>query len=123
MSTDPSASSRASVPAHAGPGSVDRRAAPRISALREGRLLTVGGLGPEVLIVDVSATGALVRLRAPLTLPQDVVLIDRRQAVAHRAVVVRRNELDVGLRFLKTQGLTGPVPPALEAAKAWCREA
>ena len=114
-------SPRDSVPAHPGPGSVERRAAPRISALREGRLMTVEGLGPLVLIVDVSATGALVRLRSPVTLPQDVVLLDRLTVMAHRAIVVRRQELDVGLRFIRSQSLGGATPPALSAAKAWMR--
>ena len=112
-------SPRDTVPAHPGPGGAERRAAPRTSALREGRLMTVAGLGPVVLIVDVSATGALVRLRSPLTLPQDVVLLDRLTMMAHRATVVRRQELDVGLRFIRSQSLGAQTPPALAAAKAW----
>jgi hypothetical protein len=102
-------------------GGAERRASTRHAALREGRVMTVEGLGPAVLIVDISSGGALIRLRAPLELPQDLVLIDRATAFAHRASVVRRQELDVGLRFLRSQSLAGAVPPALEPARAWCR--
>ena len=107
------------VPEHPETGGKERRAAPRASALREGRLMTVQGLGPIVLIVDLSVTGALVRMRTSLTLPQDVVLLDRLTMMAHRATVVRRQELDLGLRFIRSQSLSGQTPPALAAAKAW----
>ena len=78
------------------------------------------GLGPEVLIVDLSASGALIRLRAPTKLSLDLVLVDRKTAMAHRSVIARRQELEVGLRFLRSLSLLGDVPAALEPAKAWC---
>ena len=102
------------------PPAAERRGAPRLVTLREGRLVLPDRMGPEVLIVDLSSTGALIRLRALDKLPLDLVLVDRKTRMAHRSVVARRQELEVGLRFLRSMSLAGAVPAPLEAAKAWC---
>ena len=105
------------------PGSlsgVDRRVAPRVSALRDGQAFRPDGLAAALLIVDLSDTGARLRMRGGLVLPDDFVLADPHTWTAHRAQVVWRRDAEVGVRLLRSQSLRGVVPGALQPAKAFC---
>ena len=99
---------------------VDRRAAPRSGVMREGQAFRPDGLAAPVLIVDLSESGARLRVRGGVCLPPDFVLADARTWLAHRAQVVWRKDAEVGVRLLRAQDLRGVIPAALLPAKRFC---
>jgi hypothetical protein len=86
-------------PAEAAAAAPERRAARRRRVrLRVGRALDVAGrFLCEATIVDLSETGALLRLSDPCRLPDALVLYDEAGARLARARVVRREAAAVAL--------------------------
>lgn len=101
-------------------GAADRRLNPRLPSLHPGRLFMPDGAGLDVVIVDLSASGARVRLRRMAGVPTDLVLADRTTMIAHRASVVWSRDAELGLRLTRSLSLKGAVPEPLQAARAWC---
>lgn len=101
----------------------DRRAHQRTTVMRDGQAFRPDGLAASVLIVDISAGGARIRVRGGHALPDDFVLADPHTFQAHRCTVAWRRDAEVGVRFLRSHNLRGVVPGALQPAKAFCLRA
>ena len=100
--------------------SLDRRALPRVSVMRDGRVFRPDGLDASVLIVDLSDSGARLRPRGAEGLPDLFVLADPATFLAHQAQVIWRRDGEMGVRLLRSQSLKGVVPGAFLGAKAFC---
>lgn len=95
----------------------DRRLEPRSPANARG-LVVAPGLEMACLILDLSATGARLRLDRNLSLPGRVVIVDIAQATAVEAEVVWRKGQEAGVKRLgAAASLRGLVPSRLAAAR------
>lgn len=96
----------------------DRRLEPRSTANSRG-LVVASGLEMACLILDLSGSGARLRLDRNLALPDRVVIIDIAQATAVEAEVVWRKGQEAGVkRSGPASSLRGLVPSRLAAARA-----
>lgn len=95
----------------------DRRLEPRSPANARG-VVVAPGLELGCLIVDLSNSGARLRLDRQLALPDRVVIIDIAQATAVEAQVVWRKGQEAGVKRLgAASSLRGLVPSRLTAAR------
>lgn len=93
---------------------VERRTRERHRVLLSGKVAWIHNLqSSDCAIRDLSETGARIRLADPLA-PNDPVLIVLRSGAAHCARTAWRHGAHVGLEFLDTVDLTGPVPAHLD---------
>jgi hypothetical protein len=91
----------------------ERRARGRHRVLMSGKVAWLEKLwSGDCAIRDLSDTGARIRLADPLA-PNDPILIVLRSGVAHTARTAWRRGPDLGLEFLDSVDLTGPVPDRL----------
>jgi hypothetical protein len=97
---------------------IDSRKAPRKNVLLTGKI--IWGDGAHALdcsILDVSATGARVTLKAHSALPETVFLLDLANRAAHEAVVVSERKHGFGLKFVRTLKLAEVTAPELRFLK------
>ena len=79
----------------------DRRVAPRAWRLQAGRISTADGdISLRCLIVDMSETGARVRIEHTLHLPTRFYLVDPRDHAVYKAQLVRSAEPEYGLALI-----------------------
>ncbi len=96
----------------------DRRLEPRSPARARG-VVVAPGLELPCLIVDLSNTGARLRLDRNLALPNRILLVDMAGATAVEAEVVWRKGQEAGVkRSGAGASLRGLVPSRLAAARA-----
>ncbi|MBW8304382.1 MAG: PilZ domain-containing protein [Brevundimonas sp.] len=96
----------------------DRRLEPRSPANARG-VVVAPGLELACLIVDLSNSGARLRLDRNLALPGRIVIVDIAQATAVEAEVVWRKGQEAGVKRLgAASSVRGLVPSRLAAARA-----
>lgn len=95
----------------------DRRLEPRSPANSRG-VVVAPGLELACLIVDLSASGARLRLDRNLALPKRITLVDIATATAVEAEVVWRKNQEAGIKRLgPAASLRGLIPSRLSAAR------
>jgi hypothetical protein len=87
-------------PANNLPLPIERRGALRRWRLQSGRISAGDGNVVECTIIDMSETGARVRLRSVCRLPAKFYLIDDRAAVAYKVRLVRSMGHEHGVELL-----------------------
>lgn len=60
------------------------------------------------IVINVSNTGARIRFRHRVSLPDRVIIHIPRFSVKVEAIVVRSDDFDVGLKFVNSQNLSQP---------------
>jgi hypothetical protein len=80
---------------------VERRGAPRRWRLQSGRISAGDGELVECTIIDMSETGARVRLGSERRLPARFYLIDEQDGVAYKARLVRSVGQEHGVELLR----------------------
>jgi hypothetical protein len=78
----------------------DRRSHPRYSD-RSPVYVGDGALARKCSLIDISEGGARISVAKGVALPRDVVLVDPRTGLSHRATLVWRTETEAGVRFVK----------------------
>jgi hypothetical protein len=78
----------------------DRRSHPRYSD-RSPVYVGDGALARRCRLVDVSSGGARIFVGRGAELSPNVILVDPRTGLSHRAAVVWRSEAEAGVRFLE----------------------
>ena len=92
----------------------ERRAAVRGRVLLGGKLVYgQGDRSADCVIRDLTELGARIRLASDIRIPDEVWLIILRSGIAHRAVVVWRSWLGIGLKFVDSVDLRIPIPEPL----------
>jgi hypothetical protein len=81
------------------PAQTERRADTRRWRLQSGRLSGADGRSLPCVIVDISQSGARVRLDGDERLPARVYLVDAHEGVAYKARLVRSAGVEHGLAF------------------------
>lgn len=81
-------------------GGADRRSRPRY---RDHSPVYVGdgSVARKCSLIDVSGGGARIFIGRGVELPPEVVLVDPRTGLSHRAALVWRTETEAGVRFVK----------------------
>lgn len=101
----------------------DKRIEPRQRTYLGARVFQDDGISVSCVIRNLSATGALVEVPPLTTVPDSWVLIDMKNAMAHRVSVSWRQEARVGVRIEHSYDLTGTVPAHLRhAQRLWASE-
>jgi hypothetical protein len=98
----------------------NRRARGRRRAILAGYLMFDDGRSAACRIVDVSDTGAKVRLPAMLPLPETFWLLNRSDWLAHEVKLAWRTEVEAGLLYLSKRNLREPVTEQDHALHALC---
>jgi hypothetical protein len=93
----------------------EKRIHPRRRALLSGQIVTAEGASAACTIVNLSVSGARVRLAAPQLLPREVCLIDISNGLAHDAVVSWSRGVSLGLHFERSLDLKQPQGARAEA--------
>ena len=99
-------------------GGAELRQATRRKVLLSGKV--IWDEGAHILdcsILDVSATGARITLKAGQTMPESVFLLDMGNRMAHQATVVSERAGGFGLKFLKSMKLADVTAPELRYLK------
>lgn len=78
----------------------DRRSHPRFRD-RSPVCVGDGSVARKCSLVDVSEGGARIFVGAGVELPREVVLVDPRTGLSHRAALVWRTETEAGVRFVE----------------------
>ncbi len=80
------------------------------------------GRSSSCRIVDLSETGARVRLPTTLPLPEKFWLLNTSEWLAHEVKLAWRSDADAGLLFLSRRNLREPVTDRDRALHALCVE-
>lgn len=94
----------------------DRRAAPRLSTNRSGKVLC-GAFAWDCVIKDMSDGGARVQMLSGSVPPATAQLVDLVGGFAHDARVAWRKDREIGLTFLRSHDLRGLAPANVQTAK------
>jgi hypothetical protein len=87
-------------------GGVELRKAARKKVLLTGKIIWAEGAHIlDCIILDVSATGARIKLRQAKTMPEAVFLLDMTNRMAHEAAVVSQRDGGFGMKFLNSYKL------------------
>jgi hypothetical protein len=87
-------------------GGVELRKAARKKVLLTGKIVWEGGAHiVDCIILDVSATGARIKLSQGKTIPEAVFLLDMSNRMAHEAVVASQRDNSFGMKFVKSYKL------------------
>lgn len=78
----------------------DRRSHPRYRD-RSPVYVGDGAVARKCCLVDVSEGGARISVGKDVALPREVVLVDPRTGLSHRATLVWRSETEAGVRFVQ----------------------
>ena len=98
----------------------ERRRRGRRRAILSGFLVLDDGRSSPCRIVDISDTGARVKLPTVMPLPPKLWLINASEWLAYEAALAWRSETDAGLRFLSKRNLKEPVTARDKALHALC---
>ncbi len=64
-------------------------------------ILNDGSILSECMVLDVSASGAKIEIKAPNEVPEQfILLLSRDGKVRRQCQVIRRSEADVGVQFI-----------------------
>lgn len=99
---------------------VNRRQRGRRRAILSGFLLLDDNRSSPCRIVDLSDTGARVRLASVMVLPPRLWLINASEWLAYEAALAWRSDTDAGLKFLSTRDLRTPSTAHDKALHALC---
>jgi hypothetical protein len=78
----------------------DKRTTPRRRVLKEGKIVfSNGNFVIDCIIDNLSETGAHLRLQGRPFVPGDFYLVEISRSVVHKAVIVRRTDKGLGIRF------------------------
>lgn len=100
--------------------SQERRSAIRRRTLLAGKIAYDGGaVSMDCTIRNLSETGALIRLPAPLPLPRRLQLLCAHEQAAFDAEVIWRNDLHVGLRLHQRFNLEAASSLAASLRRIW----
>jgi hypothetical protein len=102
------------------PDQAERRRRGRRRAILSGFLVLDDGRSSSCRIVDISDSGARVKLPTMLPLPPKLWLINASDWLAYEAALAWRSETEAGLRFLSTRNLKEPVTARDKALHALC---
>ena len=91
----------------------EKREKPRQRTYLGGQVVLDDGVTVSCLIRNLSATGAMIELPTPATLPDSWILIDMQNARAYCVAVSWRRDMRMGLRLERAFDLTGDVPDYL----------
>ena len=87
-------------------GGIELRKAARKKVLLTGKVIWQEGAHIlDCIILDVSATGARIKLSQGKTIPEAVFLLDMSNRMAHEAVVVSQRDSGIGMKFQKSYKL------------------
>ncbi len=100
----------------------NRRKRGRRRAILAGYLMFDDGRSSTCRIVDLSDTGAKVRLPTMLPLPEKFWLLNTSDWLAHEVKLAWRSNLEAGLVFLSKRNLREPVTDRDRALHALCAE-
>jgi hypothetical protein len=81
-------------------GGADRRIHPRFRD-RSPVCVGDGSVARKCSLIDVSEGGARIFVGRGVELPREVVLVDPRTGLSHRAALVWRTETEAGVRFVR----------------------
>ena len=99
---------------------ISRRQA-RKRTLLTGKLVLGGGtFSADCIIVDLSDSGARVRIEPGADVGGDVVLIHLRDQIAFEAQVKWRRARDLGLEFIRTHDLRQATTPEMKRLRRYC---
>ena len=90
------------------PDQAERRGEPRRWRLQSGRLAGAAGQSIDCTIMDISTTGARVRVAEGQHLPARIYLVDAIEGVAYKAQLVRSSGREHGLAFTEKFPLADP---------------
>ena len=99
---------------------VERRRRGRQRAILSGFLVLDDGRSSPCRIVDISDSGARVKLPTVMLLPPTLWLINASDWLAYEAALAWRSETEAGLRFLSKRNLKEPVTARDKALHALC---
>ena len=102
------------------PKQAERRRRGRRRAILSGFLVLDDGRSSPCRIVDISDSGARVKLPTMMPLPPKLWLINASDWLAYETALAWRSETDAGLRFLSTRNLKEPVTARDKALHALC---
>src|ERR1700733_5593950 len=78
----------------------DKRAAPRRRVLKEGKIVfSHGNFVIDCIIDNMSETGAHLRVQGRPYVPAEFLLVEVSKSVVHKAVIARRTDKGLGIRF------------------------
>jgi hypothetical protein len=78
----------------------DKRASARRRVLKEGKIVFANGnFVIDCLIDNLSDTGAHLRIQGRPFVPDEFYLVEVSRAVVHKAVIARRTDKGLGIRF------------------------
>jgi len=101
----------------------DKRGAPRQRTYLGGRVVQDDGISFACVIRNVSVSGAMVEVPPLTTLSDDWILIDMKNALAHRVRVSWRQDDRVGVQFERSYDLTNNIPePLRHVQRLWAAE-
>jgi len=87
-------------------GGVELRKAARKKVLLTGKVVWEEGAHIlDCIILDVSATGARIKLSQGKTIPETTFLLDMSNRMAHEAVLVSQRDNSFGMKFLRSYKL------------------
>ncbi|MDE2183209.1 MAG: PilZ domain-containing protein [Alphaproteobacteria bacterium] len=91
-----------------------RRRDARAGVLRSAAIVHGGGAQYfDCTILDMSSTGARVRLPRSRTIPPGAVLLDVRNRMAHKVIVVWATGVKAGLRIVESHPVDSTLPDPL----------
>ena len=97
-------------------GALDRRAGPRTSMQRPGKVLC-GAFAWDCVVRDQSDTGLRIQMLSGATPPGSIQLVDLVSGYAHDVKVVWQKDREFGLKIVRSHDLRGLAPAALQTAK------
>ncbi len=101
----------------------EKRGEPRQRTYLGGRVVQNDGISFSCVIRNVSVTGAMIEVPPLMSPPDDWILIDMKNALAHRVSVSWRQDARLGLRFERSFDLTGSIPESLRhIQRLWAAE-
>lgn len=78
----------------------DKRTMPRRRVLKEGKIVfSNGNFVIDCIIDNLSESGAHLRLQGRPYVPSDFYLVEVSRSVVHKAVIARRTDKGLGIRF------------------------
>ncbi len=101
----------------------ENRSEPRRKTFLGGRVVQDDGISFPCVIRNVSVSGAMIEVPPLTTLPEDWILIDMKNALAHSVCVSWRQDERLGVRIEHSYDLNGTVPePLRHVQRLWAAE-